>query len=128
MNQKIEFQKNLKKKLGVTMTTHMGVNEVIEAFNRVSPAIKSTLPINISLMIESAQNTIKIAQNTRLLYTRSVKIYKTCQDAIETYSAAKAGQLQQPQIKLAVVTAKLAETKQDDVVYELGNKLLDSIS
>ena len=128
MNQKIQFQKDLKAKLGVTMTPNMGVKEILSALNRLSTSALNNLPSNVQSIVTTAQIALQTAETARTAYTIAKKAYVTCQTAIETAAAVTARQLQQPALKAGAVIAKVAETKQDDVIYGLGNKLLDSIS
>ena len=128
MNQKIQFQKDLKEKLGVTMTPNMGIKEILSAFNRLSASALNNLPSNIQGIVRTSQIALETAQTSRTVYITAKKAYATVQTAIETAAAVTAGQLQQPALKAGAQLAKTAEQKQDDIIYGLGNKLLDSIS
>jgi len=128
MNQKIKFQKDLKAKLGVTMTPNMGVKEILSAFNRLSSPALNNLPSNIQSIVTTAKIALQTAETARTAYATAKKTYVTCQAAIETAAAVTAGQLQQPALKAGAMIAKVAEVEQDDIIYGLGNKLLDSLS
>jgi len=128
MNAKVELQKKIKSKLGVTFHPNMSPKGIFEAWGRVPDQIKTALPIVINTAMTLGQQTVTLGGTLRTTYSTAQKIYKECSAAIEAGVAVIGGQPQQPVLLGASKVAKATESQVDDQVNSLSSTLIGKIT
>lgn len=127
MNAKVELQKKIKAKLGVTFHPNMSPKGIFEAWGRVPDQIKSVLPVEITTAMTLGQQAVTLEGTLRTTYATAQKVYKECSAAVEAGAAAMIGNTQQPVLLGASKVAKAAESQVDEQVNSLASNLIGKI-
>ena len=128
MNPKIELQRKLKAKLGVTITPNMNVKQLSEAWSKITPEIKATLPPSLETMFTTASSSVSTLETLGSASTQASSAYSAVQEAIESGVAVIAGQPQQPVLLAANKAAEEAAANQAEVVSTMSNSIFNNLA
>jgi len=124
MNPAIEFAKKTKAKYGVTFTKNMGLQDILDNWERVPDEIKNKLgPIGTLISVYKTAQTLQ--QTARTTYVVAKEAYATVQSAIELASIP-AGSTQVAPLALSVSTKGLEEV-QNTIINKAPQTILDTL-
>jgi len=117
-NTDIELQKQLKAKYGVSFTKNMGVSEMLEAWDRVPPEIKSSLPTAVQLSMTTAKAAYDGAVTLRSVYSPLKSTYETVKVALDAATSAVFDAGATAAAEVATQAPKAAEVVADTLVQQ----------
>ena len=120
-NTDIELQKQLKAKYGVSFTKNMGVSEMLEAWDRVPPEIKSSLPTAVQLSMTTAKAAYDGAVGAvtlRSVYSPLKSTYETVKVALDAATSAVFDAGATAAAEVATQAPKAAEVVADTLVQQ----------
>lgn len=123
MNAKIQTQKDFKANFGVTITSNMGVKEVLEAFNRIEVDI---LDEASTVAMGSASKVYTTLAGARKLYVTQKLLTDGLKDAGEN-AVMGIYMPTVPASKAQDIILKGTEKVLDDLILSLPSKLIEGI-
>ena len=118
-----------KKKFGFTLHENMSLGDIAEKWvSKASNEIKQAYP-ELTALFTTASIQIEAEKTLRQIQVTADTTYKTLQGVIEDATAILTGQVQQPAVKAAASSTKIATEVQvevmDDIKGQAINLLLD---
>jgi len=123
MNAKIKEQKDFKNDFGVTITSNMGVDEILEAYGRID---KSILDSSTETIMSSAVKTNSSLEAARKMYVTQ----KSTTDGLRSAGEDAAMGTYMPEVpgsKIQDITLKGTEKVLDNLILSLPSSLISSI-